>query len=52
MLAFARYDAAQLQESFRAQVAARVASGALHHDVADRLCAEYADAANRGTYLE
>ncbi|MGQ0635306.1 MAG: biosynthetic arginine decarboxylase [Planctomycetaceae bacterium] len=52
MLAFARYDPAQLQERFRQQLAVQVAAGALSPEIANRLESEYAAALNWQTYLE
>ncbi len=52
MLLFARYDKAQLLESYRKQLAARVEAGALTKDTADELAAEYEAGAGKGTYLE
>ena len=52
MLLFARYDKAQLLESYRKQLAARVEAGALTQETADQLAAEYEIGAGKGTYLE
>ncbi|MEI8019172.1 MAG: biosynthetic arginine decarboxylase [Schlesneria sp.] len=52
MLLFARYDKAQLLESYRKQLAARVEAGALTKEAADELAAEYEAGAGKGTYLE
>ena len=52
MLLFARYDKAQLLESYRKQLAARVEAGALTQETADQLAAEYEAGAGKGTYLE
>lgn len=52
MLAFARYDRAQLQERFARRLDAQVEAGALARDVAARLASEYVAAANQQTYLE
>jgi arginine decarboxylase len=52
MLIFARYDKAQLLESYRKQLAARVESGALSKETAEQLAAEYEAGAGKGTYLE
>ncbi|MBC8116086.1 MAG: arginine decarboxylase, partial [Candidatus Saccharimonas sp.] len=52
MMQFARYDKAQLVESYRKQLAARVEAGSLTQETADQLAAEYEAGAARGTYLE
>ena len=52
MLLFARYDKAQLLESYRKQLAARVEAGALTPEIAEQLAAEYEAGAGKGTYLE
>lgn len=52
MLQFARYDKAQLAESFRRQLNAQVEAGRLAPEVADQIAAEYQAGAARGTYLE
>ncbi|WP_010581836.1 biosynthetic arginine decarboxylase [Schlesneria paludicola] len=52
MLVFARYDRAQLVESYRKQVTARVEAGALSKETAAQLVVEYEAGALRGTYLE
>lgn len=52
MLQFARYDKAQLLESYRKQLSARVDSGRLTADAAKQLADEYEAGAARGTYLE
>ena len=52
MLQFARYDKAQLAESFRRQLHVQVEAGKLSREVAEQLAAEYEAGAARGTYLE
>ena len=52
MLQFARYDKAQLLESYRKQLAVRVEAGSLSKEVADQLAADYEAGAAKGTYLE
>jgi arginine decarboxylase len=52
MLQFARYDQLRLAESFRQQLDARVATGAISAVVADQLARQYEAGAARGTYLE
>lgn len=52
MLAYARYEPAQLQERFRQQLAARVEAGALPPDVAQQLDSDYVAALGWQTYLE
>lgn len=52
MLQFARYDKAQLLESYRKQLAARVNAGQLAAEAANQLASEYEAGAARGTYLE
>ena len=52
MMQFARYDKAQLLESYRKQLATRVEAGSLTKETADQLAAEYEAGAMRGTYLE
>jgi len=52
MLQFARYDKAQLLESFRKQLMSRVDAGALTREAADQLAAEYEAGAGKGTYLD
>jgi arginine decarboxylase len=52
MLAFARYDSAQLQERFERRLNAQVDAGTLARDTAVALAAEYAAAVNQQTYLE
>lgn len=52
MLTFARYDKAQLLESFKRQLAAQVEAGALEKEMAEKLAAEYESGANKGTYLD
>jgi arginine decarboxylase len=52
MLAFARYDPAQLQERFARRLTAKVEAGALSRDDATRLAADFALAASQQTYLE
>ena len=52
MLQFARYDKAQLLESYRKQLAVRVEAGSLTKETADQLSSEYESGAAKGTYLE
>lgn len=52
MMQFARYDVSQLAESFRKQITARVAAGALTEQEGERLVNQYAQGASSGTYLE
>ena len=52
MLLFARYDKAQLLESYRKQLAVRVEAGALSKETAEQLASEYEAGAGKGTYLE
>jgi arginine decarboxylase len=52
MMLFARYEPAQLTESYRKQVAARVSAGLLDASAADQLVQQYAAGASSGTYLE
>lgn len=52
MLLFARYDKAQLLETYRKQLAARVDAGALTRETADQLAKDYEAGAGKGTYLE
>jgi len=52
MLAFARYDAAQLQDRFARRLNSQVESGALTCETAERLAAEYVAAAKQQTYLD
>ncbi len=52
MMVFARYDRAQLCESYRRQLSAQVAEGKLTQVTADGLLQEYDEVANRSTYLE
>ncbi|MFO1066687.1 MAG: biosynthetic arginine decarboxylase [Pirellulales bacterium] len=52
MMLFARYEPVQLIESYRKQVSARVAAGALDAAAADQLVQQYAAGASSATYLE
>lgn len=52
MLVFAKYDPVRLHECFARQLAAQADAGAIPRDLAARLAAEYASAANQQTYLE
>ena len=52
MMNFARYDRAQLCESYRRQLAVQVAEGKLTAASADGLLQEYDSVADRTTYLE
>lgn len=52
MLQFARYDKAQLAESFRKQLQAKVEAGQLTAEVAAQLAATYEAGAMRSTYLD
>lgn len=52
MIQFARYDKAQLVESFRKMLQGRVDSGHLAKEEADQLVGIYEAGAGRGTYLE
>jgi arginine decarboxylase len=52
MLQFARYDKAQLAESFRKQLQARVEAGQLSAESAAQLAATYEAGALRSTYLD
>ena len=52
MLAFARYDPAQLQDRFARRLNLQVESGALTRATAERLAAEYVAAAKQQTYLD
>ena len=52
MLTVARYEKAQLVEAYRKQLSARVESGAISKDQADKLVAEYEAGAAKSTYLE
>lgn len=52
MMVFARYDIAQLAESYKRQLAAQVVSGELSQQDADGLLQEYEQVAGRSTYLE
>ncbi|MEY4567952.1 MAG: hypothetical protein RLY14_2922, partial [Planctomycetota bacterium] len=52
MLEFARYDKAQLADSYKRQVYQRVEAGMLTRETADQLVQEYEALANRTTYLE
>ncbi len=52
MMVFARYDIAQLAESYKRQLTAQVVSGGLTQAHADDLLQEYEQVAGRSTYLE
>jgi arginine decarboxylase len=52
MMTFARYDCAQLSESYRRQLSTQVAAGLLKQEEADGLLQEYEHGASRSTYLE
>ena len=52
MMQFARYEVSQLVESFRKQVASRVAAGELDEKSAELLVQQYVQGASAGTYLE
>jgi arginine decarboxylase-like protein len=52
MLEFARYDKAQLSDSYKRLVYQRVEAGMLTRETADQLVQEYEALANRTTYLE
>lgn len=52
MLAFARYDPAQLQERFERRLNLQVESGALTQEAAVRLAADFVAAAKQQTYLD
>jgi arginine decarboxylase len=52
MMEFARYDVAQLAESYRRQLAVQVAGGKLLQEAADGLVQEFEDFAGQSTYLE
>lgn len=52
MMQFARYDGAQLVEAYRRQLAGQITAGAISQTDADALVREYAEGANRSTYLE
>ena len=52
MMQFARYEVSQLVESFRKQVATRVAAGDLDEKSAELLVQQYVQGASAGTYLE
>ncbi len=52
MMIFARYDIAQLAESYKRQLSAQVVAGELNQAEADDLLQEYEQVAGRSTYLE
>ncbi len=52
MMQFARYDVAQLAESYKRQLSTQVQAGALSQAEADGLLQEYEQVAGRSTYLE
>ncbi|MGN6134481.1 MAG: biosynthetic arginine decarboxylase [Aureliella sp.] len=52
MMQFARYEVSQLVESFRKQVATRVAIGELDEKSAELLVQQYVQGGSAGTYLE
>lgn len=52
MMIFARYDIAQLAESYKRQLSAQVIGGGLSQADADALLQEYEQVAGRSTYLE
>ncbi len=52
MMQFARYDCAQLSESYKRQLSTQVAAGGLSQVEADGLLQEYENVAGRSTYLE
>ncbi|MEZ6080374.1 MAG: biosynthetic arginine decarboxylase [Pirellulaceae bacterium] len=52
MMQFARYDVAQLAESYKRQLSAQVSGGGLSQVEADSLLQEYEQVAGRSTYLE
>ena len=52
MMVFARYDIAQLSESYKRQLSAQVIAGGLSQADADALLQEYEQVAGRSTYLE
>lgn len=52
MMQFARYDCAQLSESYKRQLKAQVDNGSLSQESAYELLQEYEQVAGRSTYLE
>lgn len=52
MMQFARYDVAQLAESYKRQLSSQVSAGGLSQVEADSLLQEYEQVAGRSTYLE
>ncbi len=52
MLNFARYDVAQLSQSYERQLQARVKAGQLSAEEAEQLVAQYREAAGLSTYLQ
>lgn len=52
MMQFAHYDAIQLAESYKKQLAARVQNGKLTQEGADDLLAKYREVASKSTYLD
>lgn len=52
MMQFARYDSAQLVESYKRQLSSQVSGGGLSQVEADSLLQEYEQVAGRSTYLE
>lgn len=52
MMQFARYDIAQLSESYKRQLSVQVSGGGLSQVEADSLLQEYEQVAGRSTYLE
>lgn len=52
MMQFAHYDTAQLAESYKKQLSARVQTGKLTQQEADELLAQYKSVANKSTYLD
>lgn len=52
MMQFARYDVAQLSESYKRQLSTQVSGGGLSQVEADSLLQEYEQVAGRSTYLE